>query len=62
MMDKDFTTAFHALAAARYSIAHSPEVTECTIDGDNDSAEIIFKAGKTWYVLKLKELEDVDED
>jgi hypothetical protein len=67
-MDRHFTLA----GAALYSAAKAIEAydTECvkdvSVDGDNDSAEIIFSVNlegtKKTYILKLVELDDPDAE
>jgi len=62
-MDKHFTIAGAALYAAAKAIeASDPEcVKNVSVDGDNDSAEVIFEVlvegEKKSYILKLEELD-----
>lgn len=58
---EDFSIALQALTSAAVAILKTPGVTECTMDNDHRSAEIIFIANGTDYVLKLAELEEENE-
>jgi len=67
-MDKHFTIAGAALYAAAKAIEASDSecIKDVSVDGDNDSAEIIFSVSvegeKKTYILKLEELDDPEAE
>ena len=67
-MDKHFTIAGAALYAATKAIEASDPacIKNVSVDGDNDSAEIIFSVNlegeEKTYILKLVELDDPEAE